>query len=802
MRKNSPSVRFWPVLGLISGIGIAQQIVLVRIFSIGQWYHFAYLIISIAMLGIALAGTVAALFGQQLVKNSQRWFSLLAAGLPLALWLSYELSQRIPFEGLEVVAELHQWLYAWLLYLLLAMPFFFVAGFVTLAFMTFRENTGHIYGVNLVGSGLGALLITAGMYYFDPVVLVYLLVGCGVFAGGLLVFPRRRWSFFYVVLVVLLIVQLGWSGPTTVYISKYKPLSYARSEPGVERITRAVDPLSRVAVLKSPRFRSTPGQLSGYPFDRYGPLPDQRGLFFDGLGPEPVHRFTGDTKPFRFLDYLPTAAGFKITAPDSLLILGAGGGTAILEGLYRDYEKITAVEPSPSVSRLLRGELRDFSGGLIERPRVNWVHGVPRRVAAGAAEYSHVYLPVAGGSPGAGPGTNLLNESYDLTVEAVGEYIDSLASEGTLTIPTRVRVPPRNLIRLTATVVEAAEARGNEQPFAHLAVLRSWNVGVVVFTAQPLAGERLERLVKFADMRGFDLDYHPRIRRGASPRYVVTEEPTHSQLLFRLRDSRAELYSEYGYKVRPVTDDQPYFYQFFRPLRLGELLSDFDLQRYPHTEWGFLLVLVTLLQSLVGGLVLILLPFLSGKVRRSMTGKLGIGLYFGALGLGYMALEVALIQQLMLILYYPVYSAAVVLAGLLVFSGLGSYLSETWKTPSRRISLAVVGILGWLLLLQPLTDWLAVVSAGWPDSLAISAVLVLLFPLAFCMGIPFPSGLALIGREAGEVRVAWAWAVNGATSVTGAVLAGLIALLWGYTALFIFGGVLYLLAAGAVYILH
>lgn len=794
MDKNKPSYKFWPVLGLISGIGIAQQIVLVRIFSIGQWYHFAYLVVSIAMLGIALAGTAAALFGSDLTDSSEKCFRLLSTGLPLGLWFSYEFSQRIPFEGIEIVAEPHQWLYAGVLYLVLALPFFFVAGFVTISFMEFRKYTGTIYGVNLAGSGLGALLITIGMYFYEPVTLIYLLIGCGLAAGGLLVFRRRAWLFFYLIILMLLIGQLNLFGPTGLYISQYKPISYAQRGPGVSRVAGAVDPLARVEVLKSPRFRETHGQLSGYPYEKYGSLPEQRGLFFDGSGPEPVHHFTGDTEPFHFLDYVPSAVGFKIADSDSLLILGAGGGTGILEGIYRGYGKITAVEASSSVKDLLRGELFDFSGGIIDYPPVNWIHAVPRRFAAKSEQYSHVYLPPAGGYPGAGFGTQLLNENYKLTVRGVENYLDSLDKKGVLNIATWVREPPRSLIRLVATVVEAAENQGYEEPFGHLGVLRSWNLGVVVFTNRSLEGERLVKMKQFADDRGFDLDYFPGQSPGASPRYVKTGKPTHSRLIFKLKDNREDVYSNYEYNIRPTTDNRPYFYHFFRPWRLWELLKEFDFQRYPHTEWGFLLVLVTLVQSLVGGIILVVLPLYKRSIRKLSVRMPGMGIYFGFLGLAYMAVEVALIQRLMLILHYPVYSVAVILAGLLVFSGLGSYISEKLYSPQRRIIFSILGIAGYLALLQPIIDWLAAAAAGWPGYLAIFTVLLFLFPLGFCMGIPFPGGLSLIKDKKREARVAWAWAVNGATSVIGAILAGLIALLGGFYILFIFGGIMYLLA--------
>ncbi|MFP4687215.1 MAG: hypothetical protein ACLFN5_03800, partial [bacterium] len=481
---------------MVSAVGIAQQIVLVRIFSIGQWYHFAYLIISIAMLGIAFAGVTAALLGKKLMNNSELAFRILANGLGPGLWLTYEIAQRIPFEGIEIAAEFHQWFYAGLLYLLLAVPFFFVAGFVTLSFMEYNRITGKIYGVNLAGSGLGAVLITAGMYIFDPVVLIYLLVGCGLTGGLLYTLPHRRWSFLSFLIVALIIGQMFWLGPTNIYISQYKPLSYALQEPGVEEITKTSDPLTRVQVLKSPRFRETHGQLSGYPFSNYGPLPEQRGLFFDSSGPEPVHKFAGDTRPFRFLDYVPTAAGFKVADNDSLLILGAGGGTAILEGIYRDYSKITAVESSPSVGELLAEKLHEFSGGIKNRPEVNWVHSAPRRYAGKEGRYSHVYRPLSEGYPGAGAGAELLNENYELTVEALEQYLGNLNDRGVLSIPAWVNEPPRSLIRLVATAAEAAKRRGYEQPFEHLAVIRAWNVGVVVFSARPLSEKRMENLVK------------------------------------------------------------------------------------------------------------------------------------------------------------------------------------------------------------------------------------------------------------------------------------------------------------------
>lgn len=791
-----------PSLLLVSAVGIAHQIGLMRVLSVAQWHHFAYMIISVAMLGFAASGTALALLRERVAGREEALYRAGALVLVPVLVGTYALAQTIPFETFELATQPVQARHLLLLYLVLSLPFFVVSWCITLAFFLRPRRVGRVYAVNMTGSGLGAAGVVGLLFVVPPAGVPYVLSAAAAVACLLAVLDtpgRRRAGWLAGLLAAGLVV---WAiGHVPVQVSQYKGLSYALDFPDADVVTESTSPLSVLTAVRSGQFRETPGQISNYPMATLGELPEQVALFFDAGAVSPIHRFDGDLSRFAFLDYVTTALPYRLVERPRVLVIGAGGGTEVLAALYHEAAQVTAVEVDPGVFPLVRTHFRDFSGRLYERPDVTPVVAEGRGFLAGSREsWDLIQIALLDSFNASAAGVHALSESYLYTVEAVELYLRRLSPDGVLSVTRWLKTPPRDAVKMLATLIEAAERAGIEEPDRHIAFIRSWNTGTLVLSRAPLDEEGIEAVRSFAEERWFDLAWLPGLRAEEANRYTVLEEDVYHEAARALLDRgrRAAFYRDYPFYVRPATDDRPYFFRFFRWRTLPDLLEGLGRQMVSFVEWGYLALVATLGQAILAALALVLLPlliFARGRRGGGPGARRRTVLFFGALGLAYMFLEIAFIQKLMLFLNYPVYAVAVVLSSFLVFSGLGSYFADRSPMGPRALAVGAVGAIAalavlYLVGLPPLFEaW-----GGWSDPARIGAGVALLAPLAFAMGIPFPTGFQVISDHHGPL-VPWAWGVNGAASVVGATLAAVTAVHLGFGVVV---GLAVLLYAGAL----
>ena len=215
----------------------------------------------------------------------------------------------------------------------------------------------------------------------------------------------------------------------------------------------------------------------------------------------------------------------------------------------------------------------------------------------------------------------------------------------------------------------------------------------------------------------------------------------------RTRTARARFAAAYPFAVAPASDARPYPHRFLRAGSLRTFLQSGSASWLPFAEWGYIALLATLAQSAVLAGLLILLPTaLRARGVRAPNGSLlPLVAYFSAIGLGYMAAEIAVIQQLTLLLGHPVYAVAVVLAAILICSGVGSAWSDRLAPFHARIAGAVLGV-ALALLAAGLLDLVHVLQPApiLARGLAAAAVLV---PVAVLMGTMFPLGIRGLARK-------------------------------------------------------
>ncbi|CAM2066448.1 SAM-dependent methyltransferase [Sulfidibacter corallicola] len=785
---------------LVGLVGIAYQIALMRIFSIAQWYHFAYMIISICMLGFSFSGTLLALVRRRIAGREALWLSRCTLALVPAPALCYALGQMVPFESFRLLVEPIQSLYLLWIYLAFSLPFALVSACITLGFMIEKARVGKVYFVNMAGSGLGALVVILLLYRVNPVWVPYLLAIPAAVAH--LVLQRRAdwlrtWRWLAAAGILLVLV-----GPRPIRMSEYKGLSHAGALPDAEVLERRDGPMSQITVLSSSMIRETPGQISNYPMGRLGPLPEQIALFFDGGGMSVVNRLNGEPSEAVYLDYVGDALPYRLLTRPEVFIVGAGGGTQILNALYHRATHVTAVEADPNLFDLMEGSLHAFSGGLYTRPEVTVVHAEGRGyLQAREKRFDLIQLSLLDSFNASSAGVRALNEDYLYTLEAMGLYLDRLAPEGMLAISRWLKSPPRDTIKMAATLIETAERAGIREPARHLVVIRTWNTATLLLSKVPLSAERIAAVRAFCAERHLDICWLPDLRIEETNRYTILETPEYFQAISRLLSAEREsFYRNHLFDIRPATDDRPYFFRFFRWKALPELWAHMGTEWIPFVEWGYLTLIVTLLQALLA-CVLLLLPLVApalGLFRKrggeipggsKQVGTAAVMFYFGALGFAFMFLEMAFIQKFMLYLSYPVLAVSVILTAMLFFAGLGSYFADRYRgvglLPRTFAALALVSAV-YGAGLSPLFAASAGLGEAWKILLS---VLLLGLP-AFFMGIPFPTGLQRVS-ERDDVSVPWAWCVNGCASVVGATLGKVLAMQFGFRFLLLTAVVLY-----------
>jgi hypothetical protein len=282
-------------------------------------------------------------------------------------------------------------------------------------------------------------------------------------------------------------------------------------------------------------------------------------------------------------------------------------------------------------------------------------------------------------------------------------------------------------------------------------------------------------------------------------RYNILDQPYFFQGTQALLENREQYFRDYKFDIRPASDDRPYFYHFFKWETLKEIFALRGTGGLHLLEWGYLVLVAALLQAVVASIVLILLPLIryrKSEKSRIITSKKRVLVYFFALGLGFLFLEIYFIQRFILFLSHPLYTIAVVLSSFLIFAGLGSNYSKRLgeeKGYSKSARYGIVGIFVFGLFYVLTLDHIFGFLLTQTDPIKIAASIVLIAPLAFAMGMPFPMGLSELGRHS-ESLIPWAWGVNGCASVISAVAATLVAIHFGFTVVMVMALLFYLAA--------
>jgi len=799
----SPRLRF--ALSLVSAAALAYEILLTRLFSIVQWHHFAYMMISVALLGYGAAGSFVTLLQERLLRRLDAAFALCAALFGVAAAGCFLLAQAVPFNALEFLWDPRQPVWLLAVYLLLFLPFFFAAICVCLMFTRYAEQAGRIYSFDILGAAAGCLGVIVGLFAVAPLSVLGCVAATALAAAALASIGRGFWHAIAAAssLVAGALVLWALHGPLgQPRMSPYKELSQTLEVTGTRVLAEVSSPLGLVTVVESPQvpFRYAPGLSLNAP----GEPPEQLALFTDGEGMSAIVRFDGTLPPLAYLDYMTSALPYHLVARPRVAVLGAGSGADVLQALYAGAAAVDAVELNPQVVRLVEERFASFSGRPYAQPDVMVHIGEARGfMTASRQSYDVIQLALLDAFGASSAGLYALSESYLYTVEALRTMLARLAPGGYLSITRWVTLPPRDTLKLFGMAVEALERDGVADPGSRLVLIRSWKTATLLIKNGVVTLEDVDRVRSFCRERSFDLAWYPGMPRQEANRYNQLDEPYfYDGAAALLGPGRADFIARYKFDIAPAVDDRPYFFRFFEWRTLPEVLKLKGSGGLPLLEWGYPLLAATLVQALVVSLVLILLPLrvLGRAPAHASVGRLRarVAAYFGVIGVAFMFVEIAFIQKFVLLLHHPLYAVAVALFAFLLSAGFGSRWSERLSPQAverrRAVALPVLAILAAILIYAIVLPRLLPVVAALPDAVRIALAVALIFPLGFAMGMPFPLAMRSLSSLQ-RALVPWAWGVNACASVVSAVLATLLAIHIGFTLVLLLAASLYCLAA-------
>jgi hypothetical protein len=792
-------------LFLVSLAAVGFEIALTRYFAIASWSEYGYWVISITMVGFAVSGVVLSLFKDFFARHHE---DLLFA-TPLALLVTaaggYWLTTINPFNPLEFQnpdAWFDQLLNIWKYYAAL-FPYYFLTGlYIGLYFLSYQEDIPKIYGADLAGAGAGALAVLVFMFWVHPFYLLAVLLPV-IAVAALYHFPTRvaarRGSYLLMLAGLLAVCEAVPLGFNLADFNQYKSI-YAPLHVDNNRVVQEIrSPRGYFMVLDNFTERLDTDFSNNAPSLGAVAPPLTYGLYNDG------NRLTSLAKSGAYdgsylraaLDAFP----YELRPSPRVLLIGTRGGFRAPEALALGAVSVTALEPDATLFGLLAGQKDNPVATALADPRVRLLNESPAMLAT-AKGNQYDLVDVASDFLGLAD----VNK-FAYTVEAIQDYHAVLSGDGVISIPVSIREFTVYAVRTLETVRTALLGLGVKSPRDHVIVYRSaWNARILVSKKAFSAGD-VARLKAFAGERSFDTSIFP----GMIPDKVevwndLPSVSFESERILSSSDKASDGLMEEGlrlfsadrdafvrghfFDLTPTTHDRPTFYAVLRLSELGTILKKIML--IPREELGLLINVAVLVQAVLIAALILGLPLIRWRKRRPETEAiLRAVLYFAGLGLGFLFIEIFLIEKASFFLSDRTYAFAVVLAGMLIFSGLGSYYSSRYlRHPKKGLTLACAIVVAWLALAWLFLDGLLIAMLGMPLAFKLLALLALIAPVSFALGFPFPLGLYLFRGNRAHF-LPWAWSLNGSFSVIATPLANLLALSAGYKMLLVFSLLLY-----------
>ncbi|MGQ9615759.1 MAG: hypothetical protein ACUVWJ_05070 [Spirochaetota bacterium] len=774
-------------LGCISAALLSLEISLMRMLRVEGFGNFTYGAISLALTGFGATGTILCIFRERLKNLELKLCFWSATGFILFLGAGYYLSSLVQFDSLRILWDHSQLIHLLLRYLFYTIPFIIGSTFVVLSFTLQRPSRAYFF--NLTGSGAGIIIILAGFYLLPPERILVIPLGLSLIsvlfiAASTPLRVLEKASAISAILAGFIFFSMGDINPLP-----YKGKELTLNFPDARIIERRISPFGTIEVIESSKIRIAPG-LS-YAFQEE--LPQQHELFIDGDHYASIDRITGEHS----MDYLlfqVQSAVYRIHRSPEVFIIGLEGGAPVERAMRNGASRITVAEENPYLPIILRDSFRDFNNSffLIEGLEIK-VTGARSYLLSSKQSFDIIELSVNEGLTSSIGGIYSADTTYNLTVDAFMDYLSHLKEGGTISATIPLRYPPRNLLKLVMITQKALRLKGLD-PGECMVVIRGWSMGTVMLKTRPFSNKEIEEIKGFCKERMFDLVYYRGMTEEESNIYTIVPDAHYYRSVNNiLKDDRTFSKSN-PFNLKPVFDNNPYFFNFTKIGKLPRLLREIGREWLLVIEGGYIVLFATFIATLILSVIFILLPpVIIGE--RMGPGKISILIYFSLIAIGYMLIEVLLMQRYSKLIPNPLYSNSMVITALLISSGMGSYFSPlfsssgentksfTWKKNpvkvgtgkiSRNVSLLLMicFLSGYFLTLLFFYDSIFLRLLRAPMIIRLVMLVLITAPAGFAMGLFFPIAMTNITKRSIH-SVPWAWSVNGFFSVltsTGSML--------------------------------
>lgn len=740
------------------------------------------MVISIALLGFGAAGTVLSLTKKFFIERAEKILPglMTLSGLTMALSVTIAQAEALRFDSYLLFADYsHLWKLL-ITYLLFFSPFFLGALAIGIIFIKYIDKIGVLYFANMLGSGIGGIIAVFLMWIFFPEKLPAVIAAIAFAAGVIIVRKEQRNSFTFIVAVTVAVLVVMYMTPARLYLSEYKSLTKTLNLPDSKIILQQSSPYGLIEIVKTPYLRYAPGLSIKYP----GVVSIENAAFNNGEWIGPL--LSNENDSLHYLLFTTENMGYITGDRKNVLVLGAGTGRQVRTAILNNAESITSIEQNKALTNLLEGKLASKVDFILNDKSVRPQNISPRTfLLSSQQKFDLIFLPMIDAFGGSS-GMYALQEQYLLTVESFSEMLSTLNRNGVVSVSTYIDYPYRNPIKILATFAEVFERRKIENPKEYITAVKNWNIITFLVKKDPLSNSEIDSIRTFCDRMNFDPVLLPDTSNTERERFNKLQDKSIYSMFDKIlqsKEEREKLYDEYPFNIKPATDNQPYFSQFLQWSTIPLLTELFGNQSVPFFEVGYLLMYLTFIQIIILAIVLIVLPLI--KLGFKGSNKLRTLFYFSGLGLGYMFIEIILIQRFTLYFGNVIYAAALVVCLMLVSSGFGSLVSQKITPKSYRIFLIVSFIIiSFIIYALFLSGWLRT-TIGFSLTAKIILSFIWIAPPAFFMGLPFPLGLKMLSFS-NESQIPWAWGINGVFSVVSAVLATIITVELGFVWVMVF----------------
>ncbi|HVU03888.1 MAG TPA: hypothetical protein VHE30_19150 [Polyangiaceae bacterium] len=760
---------------LLAAAVMIVEVALTRVFSFVTYHHMTYLVIGVAMLGFGASGTFLTLRPGPSVS---RHAALFAAAVVAAVFAI----PKVQFHSMsqDHIGDYFNLVVLFPMTVLTAAPFFFAGVCIAELISTAGAGVNFVYFADLVGSAAGAVaavLLVNGAGAIAACVLAAALA----FGAAALAAERNRLSYVALALGVAALAPLG-ENPAILPLHVPPGKQLYGAEDAVELTEWHV--ITRLDITHPLECNCSFGGALSPAYDDYPPL--VRLIYQDGSNLTGIIHPTPTPENTPVLGYYLQGAAYRVRPGASALVIGSGGGVDVMIGLHHGASHVVAVDVNPKTMRFVTGPLSKFAGDTFDGKRVEPIVSEGRHFL-GRDHRTFDVIQVSGVDTWAAQaaGAYALTENFIYTAEAFDQYLAHLRPDGILGFSRPYANPPLETFRLVSTAEDALERLGATDAARHLFIAAGHGQTAdvpwaeVLIKRSPFTEDEVNTLRRWTEQRRFDVVHDP----------FHAGESALGSAVSSSHETREKFLRGYPLEVGPVTDDAPFYFQYHH---WKDLFGASPLGLPPPAAMWILLG--SFLQVLLLSALLILYPlYRAGSGAAARGGRIGLFFYFGSLGLGFILVEVALLQKLSVFLGGPAYAMAITLFTLLAASGTGSLVSQrAARDPLRLMGrvtpLLAVGIVGLAFALDFLMP--RCMGLSMPGRIAVATALIT--PLGLLMGTLFPAGLRHVDETRPELKP-WAWGINACATVVGTATCMIVVTSVGFRGALLAGAAVYAL---------